>query len=125
VEQRKLLNPVTPDAVLANVQTAFVSATPPGGWPAYLTSAFQDEQQRLATSLAGTAEQFMRDFPAKTYYTLAAAKLEVTPNALVRIISQALKLSDDAAQRDHKLMALRDSLIAAWGSSMWPQLVQP
>jgi hypothetical protein len=45
----------------------------------------------------------------------------MTPDALVRIICQALKLSEKEASENRKLATLRDALVTAMKPIMWPR----
>ena len=118
-----LMNPIKPDPDLNKVRTSFETASPMGGWQASLEAIFRDEEGRLANSLAGNADVFLRDFPAKSYYSHAAAKLGMSPDALVRILCQALKLSDKEALENKKLKTLRDALVTTMTPMMWPRQV--
>lgn len=118
-----LMNPIKPDADLSNVRSSFESAAPPDGWQSSLQNIFREEESRLTSSLAGATDIFLRDFPAKSYYSRAAEKLDTTPDALIRTICQALRLSDKEAAENKKMAALRDSLVAAMTPIMWPRRI--
>lgn len=118
-----LMNPIKPDPDLNNVRSAFEEATPIGGWQSALQSMFNEEEVRLKNSLSGSFEDFIRDFPSKTYYSLAAEKLDMTPDAFVRVMCQALKISEKEAAENKKMAELRDSLVSALESSMWPRTI--
>ncbi len=116
-----LMNPIKPDPDLSKVRTAFEGANPAGGWQSALQTMFGEEETRLQNSLAGPPEDFIRDFPAKSYYSLAAGKLDMAPDAVVRVMCQALKISDNEAAENRKLAELRDTLVSALQPSMWPR----
>lgn len=118
-----LMNPIKPDPDLATVRAAFEGAMPVGGWQATLSNMFDEEEKRLRASLAGAPNAFLRDFPAKGYFNIAAKHLDMSPDAIVRLICQALKLSDGEAVENKKLAALRDSLVHVLSPSMWPRTV--
>jgi len=118
-----LMNPIKPDVDLAKVRANFEAASPAGGWQPFFQQIFQEEEARLAASLSGTQDVFLKDFPAKSYYADAAQIFDMTPDALVRNMSQALKLSDKEADENSKLKALRDGLVAAMEPIMWPRTV--
>jgi ABC-type cobalamin/Fe3+-siderophores transport system ATPase subunit len=122
-EQKALLNPIKPDADLASLRNTFESAMPSGGWTNYLGTVFAEEETRLIDSLAGGAENFFRDFPAKTYYGSAAKFLSVTPEALIRTLRLALKLPDATADENRLLKTLRDSIVTALSPHLWPRSV--
>ena len=113
IEQRALLNPIKPDTNLATLRGAFSAVTPAGGWANYLATVFDEEEKRMVASLSGTADEFVRDFPAKTYYNFAVEALDLKPDAVVRSIALALKLSEKEAVSNQKLKALRDSNLRA------------
>jgi ABC-type cobalamin/Fe3+-siderophores transport system ATPase subunit len=121
VEQRALLNPIKPDAQIANMRTAFVSAMPTGGWPTYLTTVFQEEEARLTAVLGAGAGQLLQDLPAKSFYTNAAQQLGMQPDAVARIACQALRLSDSEAVTNDRLKQLRDTIVSSWGPGLWPR----
>jgi hypothetical protein len=118
-----LMNPIKPDADLNKVRTAFEGATPEGGWQAALQTIFSDEEVRLNQSLSGPPQDFIRDFSAKSYFSLAAGKLDMAPDAVVRVMCQALKISDKEAAENKKLAELRDTLVSALEPYMWPRKV--
>lgn len=118
-----LMNPIKPDAELAKVRTTFECAMPTGGWQAALQAIFADEEARLRTSLGGSFSDFIRDFPAKSYFSLAAQKLDMTPDAIVRLMCQALKISDKEARENRNLAVLRDTIVTALEPHMWPRKV--
>jgi hypothetical protein len=96
-EQKALLNPIKPDADKGKLRATFESAAPIVGWNNYFATVFAEEEKRLAASHNGKPEDFIKDFPAKAYYSEAATQLDYQPDALVRVIRLALKLSDDKA----------------------------
>lgn len=102
---------------------AFEGATPSGGWQSALQAMFAEEEDRLKNSLAGSSQDFVRDFPAKSYFSLAAGKLDMAPDAVVRVICQALKISEKEAAENRKLAELRDTLVSAMAPVMWPRKV--
>ena len=122
-EQKALLNPIKPAADIGALRATFEAATPAGGWNNYLAGVFTQEETRLAASLGGTSGDFVRDFPAKSYYNLAATQLNFTPIQMVRTISLALHLSDDKAAEDLRLKTLRDAIVAAMSPYMWPRKI--
>jgi hypothetical protein len=122
-EQMAALNPIKPDADIGKVRATFESAIPPGDWSAYLSTVFAEEEARLAASLNGKADDFIKDFPAKSYYSQAAAQLNVMPEALVRTICMALRLSDEKADSDNRLKVLRDALVDTMRPFMWPRRI--
>jgi ABC-type cobalamin/Fe3+-siderophores transport system ATPase subunit len=121
IQIRALLNPLKPDPDLTKVREAFEAATPAAGWRATLQQIFNEEEVRLKLSLGGIYQDFIKDFPAKSYYLLAAHKLDMAPNAVIRVMCQALKLTDKEAAENKKLVELRDALVATLGPFMWPR----
>jgi hypothetical protein len=79
-----LLNPIKRDPDIAKVRAGLTGAGPNGGWPAFVAKVFAEEEVRLMASLAGRADQLVKDFPAKTYYELAAKSLDFTSESLAR-----------------------------------------
>lgn len=122
-EQKALLNPIKPNPDLATMQTAFVSAAPVGGWPIYLATVFAEEQTRLSDTLTGNAEDFVRDFPAKSYVDIAARHLKFVKEKMVQALCDALKLTDEAAKSEQKLKALRDAVVPVLELHMWQRKV--
>jgi hypothetical protein len=118
-----LMNPIKPDPDLSKVKATFEGATPAGGWQSALQQMFGEEEVRLKNSLAGPPQDFIRDFPAKSYFSLAAGKLDMGAEAVVRVMCQALKTSDDEAAENKKLADLRDALVSAIEPFMWPRKV--
>jgi hypothetical protein len=116
-----LMNPIKPDPDLNKIRTSFETASPAGGWEASFQAIFKQEETRLANSLAGSPDVFLRDFSAKSYYSHAAANLDMTPDAIVRILCQALKLTDKEASENKKLATLRDALVMTLTPIMWPR----
>jgi hypothetical protein len=116
-----LMNPIKPDTDLTKVRTSFENASPAGGWQPSLQRIFQEEEARLAASLSGTTDEFLKDFPAKSYYSHAAEKLDMSPDALVRILCQALKLTEKEAIENKKLKTLHDAIVAALTPVLWPR----
>jgi hypothetical protein len=115
------MNPIKPDPDLNNVRTKFESASPVGGWQDSLKKIFREEEARLATSLQGPTQSFLRDFPSKSYYSHAATQLGMSADALVRTMCQALKLTEKEADENKKLKDLRDAVVAALTPIMWPR----
>jgi hypothetical protein len=64
-----------------------------------LQTIFTEEEARLTASLAGQTEHFIRDFPAKSYFSLAAGEMDMEPDAVVRVMCQALKYPTKRPQR--------------------------
>lgn len=116
-----IMNPIKPDPDLGNVRNKFESASPAGGWQNSLKQIFGEEESRLATSLQGPVQDFLRDFPSKSYYSHAAAEIGMSAEALVR--TQALKLTEKEADENKKLKDLRDAIVAALTPIMWPRKV--
>jgi len=108
-----LMNPIKPDPELGKVRARFESATPAGGWQPTLQQMFSEEETRLRTSLAGAFSDFIRDFPSKSYFSIAAQKLEMTPDAVVRTISQALKIAEKEAREQEVGRAARRGSVRA------------
>ena len=123
IEQRAMLNPIRPNPDLALVRGAFIAAAPQGGWQNYLMSVFSEEEARLVSSLRGTAEEFARDFPAKSYFGIAARHLGFVPGKMVETFCNALRLTDELANTEQKLKMLRDAISAAIEPYMWPRRV--
>jgi hypothetical protein len=88
-----------------------------------LQTIFTEEEARLTASLAGQTEHFIRDFPAKSYFSLAAGEMDMEPDAVVRVMCQALKISDKEAAENKKLAELRDALVGVLEPQMWPRKV--
>lgn len=118
-----LMNPIKPDHDLVKVKAAFEGAAPTGGWQPALSTIFAEEEARLRGSLAGAFSDFIRDFPAKSYYSLAAQKLDMAPDAVVRLICQALKITDKESDENKKLASLRDVIVTTLTPFMWPRRV--
>jgi ABC-type cobalamin/Fe3+-siderophores transport system ATPase subunit len=123
MEQKALLNPIKPDDDIGKLRTIFEAATPSGGWNNYLATVFAEEEKRLVASHRGTPEDFIKDFPAKSYFSQAAAQLNQMPDAVIRTICLALQLSDNKAVEDNRLKALRDALVSAMSPYMWPRMI--
>jgi energy-coupling factor transporter ATP-binding protein EcfA2 len=124
-EQKALLNPIKPDADIGKLRSAFEAAMPSGGWTNYFATVFSDEEKRLTVSHGGKPEDLLRDFPAKSYYGLAAKHLNVMPDALIRTICLALQLSDEKADNDKRLKTLRDAIVTSISGYMWPRRSRP
>lgn len=122
-ELRRLFNPIKNDADLSKVKESFSTAAPAGGWSDFLGTMFGQEEARLSASIAGPAAQFVRDFPAKSYFKLAAAHMKLVPERMVETLCTALMLTDQAAQQEQKLKTLRDELVAVLEPILWPRLV--
>ncbi|SFI40169.1 AAA family ATPase [Bradyrhizobium sp. Gha] len=118
-----LMNPIKPDPDLAKVRTAFEVAAPVGGWQPAFATIFTEEGSRLQASLTGAFHDFIRDFPSKSYYSLAAQRLDMTPDAVVRLMCQALKITDKESAENKKLVELRDVIVTALTPFMWPRKV--
>ncbi|MBS1786219.1 MAG: AAA family ATPase [Acidobacteria bacterium] len=123
IEQKALLNPIKPDADIGKLRTTFESAAPSGGWNNYFATVFAEEEKRLIASHSGNAEDFIKDFPAKSYYGQAATQLNQMPDALVRTICLALELSDNDAAENKRLKDLRDALVSGMSPYLWPRLI--
>jgi ABC-type branched-subunit amino acid transport system ATPase component len=123
IEQKSLFNPIKPNPDLQTMEAAFVGAQPAGGWPIYLATVFTQEQTRLTNSLHGGAAHFVRDYPAKSYFSIAAKHLQFVPEKMVETLCKALKLKDDIAESEKKLKALRDSIVLALTPHLWPRTV--
>jgi hypothetical protein len=120
-EQKALLNPIKPDPGLEVVRAAFIGVAPAGGWPAYLTMVFAEEETQLKNSLAGAPTDFVRDFPAKTYLNAAARHLKLVEEKMVETFCSALRLADEEAKKDEKLKILRDAIVPAITPHLWPR----
>lgn len=118
-----LLNPIKPDNDLSKLRSTFGQASPVSGWPVTLDTIFSEEENRLSSSLTGDADGFLRDFPAKSYFSLAAAQLDMSPDAVVRVICQALKITDKEAEENKKLAELRDVIVSTLAPHLWPRTV--
>ncbi|MCY1231055.1 hypothetical protein D9M72_434910 [compost metagenome] len=123
VEQKSLLNPIKPNPELAVVEAAFASASPVGGWQVYLQTVFAEEKARLIASHSGSAENFVRDFPAKSYYKEAARHLGYVPDKMVDTLVRALGLTDTEAMQERSLAVLRDALVAFLSPGLFPRAV--
>jgi hypothetical protein len=121
IEQRALLNPIRPDEDLETVRGAFMAVAPTGGWVEYLAKLFAEEESRLDASLKGDSSAFVRDFPAKTYFAVAARRLKLVPEKMVEILCDALRLGDDQAEREEKLKGLRDAVVPVLERVLWPR----
>lgn len=120
-EQKAMLNPVKPNPDLDITRTAFTTAAPPGGWSSYMAIVFQEEEQRLSDSLSTSPEAFTRDFPAKSYFTVAAKHLRYTPDKLLETLCKALRLSNEDAKSEQNLKLLRDTLVSVLETHFWPR----
>lgn len=121
LEQQSLLNPIRTNPDLALVRSAFVNASPAGGWPAYLQSVFDEEEARLNASYNGPAEGFIRDFPAKSYYKAAAHHMGYLPEKMLETLVCALELTDAEAEHERSLSELRDALVAYLSPRLLPR----
>jgi len=121
VDQKALLNPLRPNPDLNVVRTAFQNAAPPGGWQAYMSNVFAAEEARLNDSLNGSAIDFVRDFPAKSYFQVAARLLKFVPEKMVETLCNALKLTEVEAEKEQKLRELRDAVVPALETFLWPR----
>lgn len=121
IEQRSMLNPIKTNPDLSLVKQAFVSAAPVGGWTTYMQSVFEQEQLRLQASQNGSADDFIRDFPAKSYYKIAAQHMGFLPEKMIEVLVSALELSDAQATQEKSLRELRDALITYLTPRMLPR----
>lgn len=121
IEQRSLLNPIKPDPDLARVKAGFIGAAPAGGWPAYMQTVFDEEESRLRASQNGPADQFLRDFPAKSYYKAAAQHMGYVPEKMLETLVNALELTDADAAHERSLRDLRDAVVAYLEPRMLPR----
>jgi ABC-type cobalamin/Fe3+-siderophores transport system ATPase subunit len=124
IEQRSLLNPIKPNPDLSLIRTNFISIAPSGGWPAYLQSVFDEEATRLNASYNGSADHFLRDFPSKSYYKLAAQHLGYLPEKMLDTLIDALELTDAQAIQELSLHELRDAVVAYLEPRMFPRSVK-
>ena len=120
-EQKALFNPIKPNPDLSVVRAAFVAAEPVGGWATYLSTTFAAEEGRLNQSLIGSASEFLSDFPAKSYFGIAARHLKFVPEKMVEVLCSALKLTDAEAVKEQTLRELRDEAVAALTPFLWPR----
>lgn len=124
VEQKALLNPLKPNADLEVVRSTFENAAPHGGWSAYLKEVFSQEEKRLNESLKDSTSDFLRDFPAKSYFSIVAKHLGFVPQKMVSTLCDALRLTDADAKREHKLKVLRDAVVRELETFLWPRQVK-
>ncbi len=122
-EQEALLNPIKPHAEIENLRRTFQSAMPSGGWNNYFATVFAEEEARISASHSGSTTEFIRDFPAKSFYGQAATQLDLTPDAMIRTIGLALKLSEKEADKDNRLKVLRDAVISALSPHLWARSI--
>jgi len=120
-EQISLLNPIKPDENLEAIRAKFSSAVPETGWNEYPKTAFSEEEKRLNGSLS-TPFDFLRDFPAKTYYSLVADQLGASTETIFRIVRAALKPPGPSGE-DAKSTALRDVVVGALQDHFWPRMI--
>lgn len=118
-----LMNPIKPDPDLSKVKAAFEAAQPAEGWQRAMQAIFNEEEVRLANSLAGSSQIFIRDFPSKSYFSVAARYLDMAPDAVVRVMCLALKISDKEATENKRLSDLRGTLVSSLEPYMWPRRV--
>jgi ABC-type cobalamin/Fe3+-siderophores transport system ATPase subunit len=118
-EQKAMLNPLKPDHNSATMRAAFASAQPPGGWPAYLTTVFSEEEARLSGSLGGNPLVFVRDFPAKSYVSTAAKHLGFVKEKMIEVFCKALRLTDEEAKSEQTLKVLRDAIVSTIEPYLW------
>ncbi len=123
IEQRSLLNPIKPNPNLAIVKSDFISAEPVGGWPTYMQTVFDEEEARLLASHKGPTEQFVRDFPAKSYYKTAAQQMGYVPEKMLETLISALELTDAEAAHERSLRDLRDAVVTYLESRMLPRAI--
>ncbi len=123
VEQRALLNPIKPNPDLDQLKSDFCNVMPPGGWSSYMQVVFNEEQARLSTSLVGEHSDFFRDFPAKSYFKLAAKHMEFLPDKMVATFCKALELSDAEASSEKSLAELRDAIVPFLDKFLWPRSI--
>ena len=121
-EQKALLNPIKPNADLEQVRSVFSSVAPTGGWVTYLAGVFGEEELRLNNSLNGCDGNFLKDLPAKSYYAIAAKHLKFVPDKMVEVFCNALKLQDAEAAKEEKLRMLRDAIVPALETILWPRI---
>lgn len=119
VELKALLNPIAPNEDLKVVGAAFEKAEPEGGWQNYLGKIFTEEQSRLEASLHGEPREFVRDFPAKSYFGMAAKHLKLVPEKMVEALCNALLLTDAEADKEQKLKQLRDAIVPVLEKCFW------
>ncbi len=112
---------MVPAADVNAVKQAFLAAAPPGGWSAYLDAVFEEERTRLTHARNGPDVDFLKLFPAKSYYTHATRQFDVQPEAALRPIEVALGLSDADAEKNEKQRLLRDALVGALTPHFWPR----
>lgn len=122
-EQKSLLNRIRPNPDLNKVRSDFVAIAPAGGWPTYLTTIFAEEEALLTKSHGGAPEEFVRDFPAKTYLGMVARQLKFVEEKMIETFCDALRLTDEAARKDEKLRDLRDAIIPAIQPYLWARKV--
>jgi ABC-type cobalamin/Fe3+-siderophores transport system ATPase subunit len=121
IEQKALFNPIRPNADLNIVRGAFVAAEPTGGWSAYLSTIFSDEEARLNRSLSSSPADFVMDFPAKAYFSIAARHAKFVPEKMIEALCSALKLKDIDATKEQKLRELRDAIVPVLEPLLWPR----
>jgi ABC-type dipeptide/oligopeptide/nickel transport system ATPase subunit len=121
LEQTSLLNSIKPDADMSKIRDGFSSVAPAGGWDVYLQSVFDEEHKRLTDSLGGTFDRFLQDFPAKSYRTIAAQKLDVELEAMIRDFCAALRLPPEKGATEIRQKLLQEALVNVLSPSMWPR----
>ncbi len=119
MDQKALLNPIKPHVEIEELRRTFQSAMPSGGWNNYFATVFAEEEARISASHSGSTTEFIRDFPAKSYYSQAADQLNLTPDAMIRTLGLALKLSEKEADDDKRLKALRDAVVSVLSPHLW------
>jgi hypothetical protein len=102
------------------MRTNFTQVEPSGGWGVYLSRVFSEEA-RLNASLEGSSGNFMRDFPAKSYFDIAAKHLKFVNEGMVEVFCRALQLNDEEAKSEQKLKELRDTIVVTLTPYLWPR----
>ena len=87
-----------------------------------MQTVIDEEEKRLLTSQNGPADQFIRDFPAKSYYKLAAQYMGYLPEKMLETLIMALELTDAASAEERSLRDLRDAVILYLQPLMLPRV---
>ena len=75
----------------------------------------------MRNALVGPSDEFLKFFPAKSYWAMAARHLKFVPEKMVEVLCNALKLEDLEAVKEERLRELRDAIVPAIEHFLWPR----
>ncbi len=111
-----VLNRLTPDSDCQQLKDNYTRALNVINWSFSPDEFFDDESNLVRSSLNSTDEEFLKIFPGKTIYSLAAEKVGVTVDRYFSLISTALNISDKLSRQPEfsaGLIGLKTDLIRA------------